>query len=228
MCVIIAILPYLSAHAEIHTDDWDKFDGTWAEHGNFYNCQIVIEEDSGLVNMKLSFQWYDDNSDKEYGWSTCPIFAPLHSEGGDCTEIFGGPQLVKGKYMKSDESWDVYKPYFKSPNWAFIASQIRTNDNGIIIFEFETNSRPIDDTNSEKALAEHKLGLITATAEFVIYRFACALVPKSNSQMTLYPLGLCEYYYGTDQNGNYGFVGGLHDPNKNIFGINKTVLQKNN
>ena len=155
-----------------------------------------------------------------------PVYAPLSSEGGECTDFFyGGPDLVTSEDLE-DGNLNRYAAYRKSKEWPYVIQQIRSNANGVILFEVETTSFPLTDDYSMKARVEHELGLITTTAEFCIYRFVYAAIPKSHNQIDLLCLGLCKYYYGSDRNGNYGFVGGLFDANKNLNNRNRIPLRK--
>ncbi|MDE6323365.1 MAG: hypothetical protein K2L46_03530 [Paramuribaculum sp.] len=213
--------------AEIHTNKWDKFDGKWTNDSISESSIFSILIDKGengevMMDFFLQSTGTGDNMMHRY-----PVYAPLHEEGGECTDIlWGGPSLVTYKDLDDDGNLSVYQRYEKSKEWSYVFQQIRSNANGVILFEVETNAFPLDDDYSIKAKVEHELGLVTATAEYCIYRFAYAAIPKSHNQIELICLGLCGYYYGNDRDRNYGFVGGLFDNGKKLNGYSKITLNR--
>lgn len=224
LVTLFICLQCIYSFAEIHSSDWEKFDGKWENdsiaESSFFSIEIE-KGDRGEVLMEFFFQ-----HDKE-NFHYYPVFAPLHEEGGECTDIlWGGPTLLTHKDLDEDGSFSIFNVYKKSEEWSYVVQQIRSNSNGVILFEIETHAFPLTDDYSMKAKVEHELGLLTTTAEYCIYRFAYAVIPKSHNQMELLCLGQCKYYYGTDQNGNYGFVGGLFDSGKNLYGRNRIKLNR--
>lgn len=222
--LLFCCLQCICSFAEIHTNKWDKFDGKWTNDSIKESSFFSIEIDkggNGEVMMDFFLQSAEDNM------ARFPVYAPLHEEGGECTDIlWGGPSLVTYKDLDDDGNLSVYQSYKKSKDWSYVIQQIGSNDNGVILFEVETNTFPLDDDYSIKAKVEHELGLVTATAEYCIFRFAYAAIPKSHNQIELICLGLCRYYYGNDRDGNYGFVGGLFDDGKKLNGRSRIKLNR--
>lgn len=222
MVALIAVLlnGSINSYAEIHSDKWNIYDGKWSNDTITQPFFFSIEIENGEkdeVEMDFLFQLHEYA--KHY-----PVYSPLSSEGGECTDIlWGGPRLLTHRYF--DEVEPYSQVYNKSKSWSYIIQQIRSNANGVILFEVEIDNFPLTDDYSIKAKAEHELGLMTATAEYCIRRFAYAAILKSQDQMELICLGQPSYYYGTDQNGNYGFVGAIFDSNT-IF-HNQTNIRLN-
>ncbi|MBO4944256.1 MAG: hypothetical protein J6C91_03205 [Muribaculaceae bacterium] len=218
------VLNSLCSFATIHVDKWDNFDGKWTNDSISESSLFAIEIKKGEneeVLMDFFFQ-----SDKENA-NHYPVYSPLHEEGGECTDIlWGGPILLTHRDFEEDGNFPIFDPYSKSKKWSYIIQQIRSNLYGVILFEVETHAFPLPDDYSIKATVEHELGLLTATVEYCINRFAYAAIPKSHNQMELICLGLCKYYYGTDRNGNYGFVGGLFENDMCFNGRNRIILNR--
>lgn len=222
--LLFCCLQWLYSFATIYTNDWDKFSGKWTNdsipESSFFSI-LIDKGENGEVMMDFFLQ-----TAQGYMYRY-PVYAPLHEEGGECTDIlWGGPDLVTCKYINDDGNLSVYQPYEKSNDWSYVIQQIRSNDNGVILFEVETGAFPLTDEFSIKAQVEHELGLVTATAEYCISRFAYAAIPKSHNQILLICLGLCRYYYGNDRDGNYGFVGGLFDNGEKLNGRSRIMLNR--
>lgn len=221
---IIFVLQGLYSFAIIHTSKWDKFDGTWTNDSILDSSLFSITIEKGEneeVSMDFRFR-----SEPDYS-VYFPVYAPLSEEGGECTDIlWGGPNLLTHKDLDDEGNLPYFDAYKKGKEWSYILQQVRSNTNGVILFEVETNSFPLTDDYSIKAQVEHELGLLTATAEYCITRIAYAAIPKSINQLELICLGMCKYCYGTDRNGNYGFVGGLFDNNTKFNGRNRITLNR--